>query len=78
VGRNGITFINLALCREAFHGLRVQNVAKFNSDQYFVFCLLGGKKKEKTKERNSQGACFPRARHALLAVPHRILAAVQE
>jgi hypothetical protein len=37
----GEKWCHLVPCREAFHGLGVQNVAGFDSDWSYIFCLLG-------------------------------------
>jgi hypothetical protein len=71
----------MALCREAFHGLGVQDVAEFDSDCCSVFCLLGEERKEKEKKKKEKWLVegfFPRAGrpdHALLSVPGGIFAA---
>jgi hypothetical protein len=49
----------MAQNREAFCRLGFQYVTEFDSDWCSVFCLLGGKKEKKKRERNSQGAFFP-------------------
>jgi hypothetical protein len=78
-GRNGVTFFSAAQCREACHGIGVQDVTAFHSDQCSAFCLLGeSKKKKKKREREKWlGAFFPRAGHTLLTVPHGIFTAVR-
>jgi hypothetical protein len=57
VGRNGAVFLNAAGCKEASHGVGVQDIAEFDSDWCSVFCLLGERQKKKKKkwerERNS-------------------------
>jgi hypothetical protein len=77
VGReNCDAFFSAVLHREAFPGLRVQDIAEFDSDRCSVFCLLG---EEKKRERNSHRAFFPglEARHTLLPVLHGIFVAVR-
>jgi hypothetical protein len=53
-GRNGVTFFSAVWCREAFHGLGIQDVTEFDSYWCSVFCLLG-----KNKKRNGQVFFFP-------------------
>jgi hypothetical protein len=71
----------VALHREVFHGLAVQDVVEFDSGCCSVFCLFGekkkGKKRERERERNGQGFFSPRAGYTLLAVLHRIFMAVR-
>jgi hypothetical protein len=68
--RNGLLFFNLAWCREAFHGLVIQDVSEFDSDRCPLFCLLGEEKR--TEKEKWLGVFIP-----LLAVLHWISVAVR-
>jgi hypothetical protein len=52
-GRNGATFFQCGMVREAFNGLGVQDVTEFDSDWCSDFCLLVGKTERQREKRET-------------------------
>jgi hypothetical protein len=77
-GRNGAAIFSEVQCREAFHGLGVQDVSGFDCDLCYLL-LVGRRKKILKKKENLPGAFFPglEGRHTLLAVLGGIFTAVR-